>query len=251
MKLILAITRLDAGGMERFCVTLGNTLAAQGRACLVCALHRAAHGASRDWLSPAVDYVELNRPARFAAPALARLCRRNPEAPVLALGVEIAIVLVALKRLGIVRNRIFYRESTAVPAHCSAFWQWLMARFISRTDGLIVPSRQAMTDLQALFPLRQPVALIRNPCAFARPPGSGPAVFPCRRQNMNVLSVGRLEPMKGHERLIRAWPSVRERFSGARLKIAGQGSLFAALNACVASLKLDACVTLKIGRAHV
>jgi glycosyltransferase involved in cell wall biosynthesis len=244
MRLILAITKLDAGGMERFCATLCNTLAAQGRACTVCALHPAAPGAARDWLSPEVSYVELNRPARFAAPALMRLCRTNPHDPVLALGVEICVVLVALKRLGLIRNPVIYRESTAVLAHCTPFWRWMMARFVSHADGLIVQSRQALADLGQLFAVRQPTALIRNPCALLQMASPIGIRLPGSRENLRLLSVGRLEGMKGHERLIRALPGLRRRFPGARLTIIGQGSLAEQLQATIAQLGLQEYVDL-------
>jgi len=221
-RLILVITKLDAGGMERFCATLCNTLAAQGRACTVCALHPAAPGGSRAWLTTAVQYVELNRPARWAAPALMRLCRQFPRDPVLALGVEICVVLVALKRLGLIRNPVVYRESTAVLAHCTPFWRWMMARFVSRADGLIVQSRQGLTDLNRVFPVRQPTCLIRNPCALLQT--AKPVRLPGSRENLRLLSIGRLEAMKGHERLIRALPDLLKRFPGARMTLAGEGS---------------------------
>jgi glycosyltransferase involved in cell wall biosynthesis len=238
MQPVVLITALDAGGMERFCATLCNTLAQQGRACRLCALHPAAPGGSRAWLSNAVDYIELNRPARFAARRLVRLCRECPDEPVLAFGLEICAVLVALKRLGLIRNPVVYRESTAVLSHCSPFWQWIITRFVARTDGLIVQSRQALADLGQLFDVKQPVRLIRNPCAL---PGADTMIgcrVPASREALELLSVGRLEEMKGHDRLIRAMPELRRRFPAIRLTIAGQGSLAQRLHATVAQLGL-------------
>jgi glycosyltransferase involved in cell wall biosynthesis len=204
---------------------VGNTFADQGRPCTVCALYPAAHEGSRAWLSDTVDYVELNRPARFAAWKLVRLCRQYPDDPVLALGVEICAVLVVLKRLGLIRNPVLYRESTAVLAHSTPFWKWVIRRLVSRADGLIVQSRQALADLGQLFDVRQPVKLIRNPCAFLDTGDVGGCRLPPAGRPLRLLSVGRLDGMKGHERLLESMPGLLRRFPGTRLAIAGKGAL--------------------------
>ena len=217
--------------MERFCSTLCNALVKQERACTVCSLYPAEEGTSRAWLSPAVEYIELHRQARFAAGGLMRLCRKYPDDPVLALGVEICAVLVVLKRLGLIRNPVVYRESTAVLAHCSRFWQWVIRRFVSRADGLIVQSRRALADLGQLFEVRQPVRLIRNPCAMAGLTEVRGCRLPPAGKPLRLLSVGRLDGMKGHERLIDAMPGLRRRFPGVRLTLAGKGHLAESLRA--------------------
>ena len=242
MHPLLLITKLDAGGMERFCATLCNTFAEQGRACTVCALYSAAHEGSRAWLSNTVDYVELNRPARFAAPALLRLCRKYPDDPVLALGVEICAVLVVLKRLRLIRNPVLYRESTAVLAHSTPFWKWVIRRLVSRSDGLIVQSRQALSDLGQIFDVRQPVTLVRNPCAFLNRGEAGGFHLPPVGRPLRLLSVGRLDGMKGHERLLDAMPGLLRRFPGVRLTIAGKGALEEPLKEKARQLGLQDCV---------
>jgi len=243
MRLLLVITRLDGGGMERFCATLCNTFAEQGRECTLCALYPSAPGGSREWVLAAVGYVELNRPARYAAPALMRLCRSRPGDPVLALGVEICAVLVTLKRLGLIRNPVLYRESTAVLAHCTPFWKWVIRRFVSGADGLIVQSRQALADLGQLFEVRQPVRLIRNPCALLNLGDAGGCSLPPAGRPLRLLSVGRLDGMKGHERLLDAVPGLLCRFPGIRLSIAGKGALGEQLKEKAGKLGLQDCVT--------
>lgn len=242
MRPILIITKLDGGGMERFCTTLCNALAEQGRECSVCALYPAEEGTSREWLSSKVEYRELNRSARFAAPALMRLCRKHPTDPVLALGVEICAVLVVLKRLGLIRNSIIYRESTAVLAHSTPFWKWIIKSFVAGADGLIVQSRQALIDLGQLFKVRQPVSLIRNPCAFMERGDRGGCRLLPTGKPLRFLSVGRLDGMKGHARLLDAMPGLLRRFPGIRLTIAGKGSLEDSLKAKVRDLELQDCV---------
>lgn len=244
MHPLLTITKLDAGGMERFGVTVCNAWAVQGRGCTVCALHPAAPGASREWLSPDVAYVELHRPARFAAPALMRMCRKHPDDPVLAVSLEIAAVLLALKRLSLIRNPVVYRESTAVLAHHRGGWRWIVGWVASRADGLIVQSRQALAELRQLGSIRGAVRVIRNPYGLPCTSEAPVCRRPVPREGLHLLSVGRLEPMKGHERLIRAMPALRHRFPGVRLSIAGQGSQSDRLQGRIRQLGLEDCVSL-------
>jgi glycosyltransferase involved in cell wall biosynthesis len=228
--------------MERFCATLCNALVGQGRPCTLVAMHPAAAEGGHDWLDKAVDYVELNRPARYTARKLARLCRANPDDPVLALGVEICAVLVVLKRVGLIRNPVVYRESTAVLAHSTRFWKWVIRRFVSGADGLIVQSRQALADLGQLFEVRQPVGLIRNPCALLGLGDAGGCRLPSAGQPLRLLSVGRLDGMKGHERLLDAMPGLLRRFPGVRLCIAGKGALEEQLKEKSRKMGLQDCV---------
>lgn len=154
------------------------------------------------------------------------------------------MLLCLLKRLRLIRNPVVYRESTAVLSHCTWFWKRAIGLLIRHADGLIVQSPQTLADLAALFPVRQPVAVVRNPCDFAgRPPSSafssrsGTAGDPLR-----LLVIGRLEPMKGHARLLRALASAG--MPPWRLTIAGDGSLAASLQAEVAALGLASQVEL-------
>lgn len=237
--LIFVLTRLDAGGIERFCVTTANAWVAKGWRCTVTALYPARSDKSLKMLASAVTYRELRRPAKLAALKLRELCKSYPQAKILALGAEIGVVLAALKSLKQIGNAVFYRESTDLFSYYSKFWLKLIRWMTSRIDGVFAQSNQAIADLQRLSPKlpKERIHLLRNGCDFT--------LRQCARQNgaksgrdnsaLQVLCVGRLEAMKGHARLLSAWPLVIERYKNARLLIAGEGSLLQALEKEVAA----------------
>jgi glycosyltransferase involved in cell wall biosynthesis len=226
MHLTLIITRMDTGGMERFAANVCNALRARGNAVRLCSLHRSPAEGGRRWLNPEVPFVELGAPARFAAGKIRRFCREHPDDPVLALGAEIVVLLVLLKSLGLIRNPILYRESTAPGQHYSRCWRWMIRHFVSRADALLLQSRQALVDLETIFPVHQPTLLLRNPCAYLlEPPGREYEACSSGEQAPHVLVVGRMDHMKGHKRLLSAFPALLQAWPDIRLTLVGTGVL--------------------------
>jgi glycosyltransferase involved in cell wall biosynthesis len=238
---VLFITKLDAGGMERVCVALCNALARQGRDFLLYVSH--AGGAMSGDVSEPARVCVAGRAARWAAPGLVRLCRRHAGSPLLIFSAEIGVVLMLLKRLRLISNPIIYRESTSVLSHCGAFWRWAIGRLVEGADGVIVQSPETLKDLQALASVRAPVEVVRNPCAWADDPLDD-AFCPVPRAAgpLRLLIVGRLEPMKGHLRLLRALCRAGE--AEWRLTVAGGGSLEPEIRQQVAALGLESRVEL-------
>ena len=78
-------------------------------------------------------------------------------------------------------------------------------------------------------------------------PGGAPVRGDGSRQSHRLLSVGRLEPQKGFDVLLRAMAIVRGRVPEARLSIAGEGGERAALEDLIDTLGLEENVTL-LGR---
>jgi len=71
------------------------------------------------------------------------------------------------------------------------------------------------------------------------------------RDAINVVAIGRLEPVKGFPNLVRAWAELAERSPRAHLTIFGEGSQRKELEELIASLKLDARVALAGFRADL
>jgi glycosyltransferase involved in cell wall biosynthesis len=81
--------------------------------------------------------------------------------------------------------------------------------------------------------------LIHNPVDFPNLQVA-PSTFYQRR----VISVGRLEPVKGHDTLIEAWSLLKQKGIDARLDIFGEGSLRTALEAQIVDRRLEDSVSL-------
>jgi glycosyltransferase involved in cell wall biosynthesis len=101
----------------------------------------------------------------------------------------------------------------------------LIRRFISRTDGLLLQSHQALTDLETIFPVRQPTLLLRNPCAYLLEPPHRDRAACSGSQTLHLLVVGRMDHMKGHKRLLSAFPALLKRLPDTRLTLVGTGIL--------------------------
>lgn len=239
--LTLIITRMDGGGMERFAATLCNTLLAQGRGVSLVSMHVSPEEGGKCWLDPRLSYRELGLPARRAAVALRRLCAEHPNQPVLALGSEIAWVLLGLKALGMISNPLCYRESTAmlrhIPNRILRFHRFLLAH----VDGLVAQTQAGLADAEALVRLRGARLVLPNPCPRVQSVKREP-VATSGEDELNVFVIGRLESVKGQERVIRAIPGLRSRFPGLRLHLVGRGSCEARLRELCAELDVSGSV---------
>ncbi len=65
-----------------------------------------------------------------------------------------------------------------------------------------------------------------------------------RNRDRTVLSVGRLHPVKGYDRLIRLFAKIHEQFPAWKLVIVGSGEEQGRLEKCISEFALEGCVTL-------
>jgi glycosyltransferase involved in cell wall biosynthesis len=97
------------------------------------------------------------------------------------------------------------------------FWHLLQGPAIRCTGCYHATSRQEYEDIRA-YGLTQPVAIIPNGIDLPEPHGDRTRVDSADRV---VLSLGRIHPKKGLERLVRAWAKVEAAHPGWRLRIIG------------------------------
>jgi len=93
--------------------------------------------------------------------------------------------------------------------------------FLSQSDGVVVPSSAPLPMLDRLIPditasILPPAVDLTQWRAAAQPRENGP---------LSVVFLGRLEPRKGVDLLLKAWPSVSASLPDATLTIAGDGAL--------------------------
>ncbi|MFC3205341.1 glycosyltransferase [Aquamicrobium soli] len=118
-----------------------------------------------------------------------------------------------------------------------AFWTLLQGRAARRVTCFHATAMQEYDDIRA-FGLTQPVAVIPNGVDLPML-----AADSSREENSSpfVLSLGRVHPKKGLDRLIRAWALVEPEFQEWRLKIVGPSEIghAEALKKLVRELNLD------------
>jgi glycosyltransferase involved in cell wall biosynthesis len=120
-------------------------------------------------------------------------------------------------------------------------WRDLLPDFLGRADAVTVVS-QNLAERVLSYPGVDParVHVIPNgiDCGFWSPGGGGPPVPPM------AVAVGRLEPVKGFDLLLRAFAAVRGAVPDARLCIVGDGRLAGELTAQAGALGLGGAVEL-------
>lgn len=215
---LVFITKLNLGGIERFCTTLCNEWSRQGRRFLLYVSYDG--GEMRHVIQAQEDVVVANIPARYAIWTLLRLCRKHPNSPLLVLNAEIGVVLLIARFLHAINNGIIFRESTAIFSHCSWWWQQVYRLIISRADGFVAQSPQGVSNLHKLVPTKKRTKIIYTPCGFIVSE-SPKAFMPRTGQGVHLLILGRLAPMKGHVRLLNALN--RANVAHWHLTIAGDG----------------------------
>lgn len=125
--------------------------------------------------------------------------------------------------------RVFHLH-TPFPSVLPQAWADYLIDNLSRYDAVVVSTRRYAENLRAAG-LTVPLHVIRpfiDPADY-RPPTKGDVAalreqFRVAESDRVVLNVGRMDPMKGQDRLIRAMPKVLERVPDARLVLVGNGS---------------------------
>jgi len=119
--------------------------------------------------------------------------------------------------------------------------QTVLSPLVGRASQLIgVSEYEAATFSRNMRLDRRRFTVVPNGAAL--PPPSGGAV---RTDGHLVVSLGRLERYKGHQRVIAAFPELIRRVPDARLKIIGSGPYEPALRRLIGELDLDRCVTIE------
>ncbi len=171
------------------------------------------------------------------------------------------------RQVEILHSHLFYGSLFAspigwlsrVPAiletpHLRESWRkgWLKSRFtVDRLVGRFVDYYIAVSEANARYlekvkgvPARK-IVVIRNGCDLSRFGLASTAPIRLKRElgfgetDPVVLVVGRLEPQKGHQVLLDAFPAVRRQFPAARLVCLGEGSLRRKLEAKARALGLE------------
>ena len=117
------------------------------------------------------------------------------------------------------------------------FWHLLQGPAIRHAACYHATSQQEYEDIRA-YGLTQPVAIIPNGIDLLQPHGNPTSTDAADRI---VLSLGRIHPKKGLDRLVRAWAKVEVAHPGWRLRIVGPAELGhdVELRALAASLNLN------------
>lgn len=144
---------------------------------------------------------------------------------------------------------IFYVHGEEITTHDGSLFDAWRGKFLAYADAIVTVStftRNAMIRLMGIDPAK--ITVILNGVNLDRfqvriPPPDVAAHYGVAGRRV-VLSVGRLVPRKGMDRLVEAMPLVLRECPDAHLLVAGEGPLRATLNDLIRTHGLEARVTL-------
>ena len=228
MRLTLVIWSLASGGAERVLSRMANHWAARGRAVTLLVFD----GSEPPFfdLHPAVRYrpidLTMSRKSVRGLTKLLRILRgaireSAPRVVISFMDHTNVLVLLATRGLGL---PVVVCEQIS-PAHYAIGRHWNVLRRWTYpwATRLVVLHRDVLQYFAA--PVRRRSRVVPNPVAAPPPPGAAP---PGRRPH-TVVAMGRLDPQKGFDVLLRAFADVAPECPEWRLVIWGEGGLRGAL----------------------
>jgi len=236
----IIVPHLDPGGTSRDAVEWANRFVSYGLRVPVLALRTG--GLFRLRLHESVPFESLRLGGTFVGlPRLLRRLRSSPGAFVLTNCASSACAVVLYKWLGLFKGRLVFVESVN-PAQVlrsnrkAAFAYQLIHR---NADAMVHISKFGHDYARLLGMPNGRSHYIPNIVTVGN--SKRKIVTPAR---MRLLAVGRLDVVKGYDRLIQAMPSVIRAFPGASLRICGDGDQKQHLQALIESLGLASRVEL-------
>lgn len=197
VKPVILITKMDGGGMETFCL---NLLRAWGENGIDATLYTSYLGGAREQeISPDIEHVSWNLRARKSFWKLAQWLNSRPEDPCLALSQELAVILLVLKKFRLIRNRIYFRESTDVKHHYGRLFKRIMRWLWPSLDGIVEQSRTGLNETLGICNGRLPKSLVvRN----IQSQVNGDMRFSVQGECRRLACIGSFKPMKGQHFLV-------------------------------------------------
>lgn len=149
----------------------------------------------------------------------------------------------AAKRLRLFPAPVIYREASSPSANIKPVLRWGYRFLVGKATRVIAQNGEAQAELRSLGVPLNSITVIPNPCPALTPP-SPRDDQPLQRDATVLLSVGRLAPEKGIDRLIRAFRAYLRINPKARLVILGDGPERKKLESLVEDLGLRKAVNL-------
>ena len=159
---------------------------------------------------------------------------------------KIDVVHAHHRRLAMLANALQVLSDVPVIYTGHNCFRWSSAFWLLAPSNLTGVSSSVSSYLKHATRARR-VDTIWNPYPFQPFPADSAA----SEEQRTVLSIGRLEPVKGHSHLIQAWHLLKNRGIRTRLRIIGEGKLRVSLEESVRQAGLDDLVTFENYRSDI
>lgn len=241
MKVLILTPELRIGGTCRDAVEWANRFASAGDEVVLLAQSAEGEGVAR--LRPEVRREGLGGGRAVASSlALLRFLRSHPSAAILANAGTLAGLAILFRRLGLIGNRIVFVDpfnpADSLRRGCKT--AQIYRRLLWQADAFVHLSGFAERVHLALGLAPARSHLIPN-ISTTRPSPMSPRPL---GSPLRLVAVGRLDKIKGFDRLILAFRGVVARHPGATLRLVGEGYDRPRLEALIREQRLEASVTL-------
>jgi GalNAc-alpha-(1->4)-GalNAc-alpha-(1->3)-diNAcBac-PP-undecaprenol alpha-1,4-N-acetyl-D-galactosaminyltransferase len=223
MRMTLVISTLCSGGAERVMSTLANSWCAMGREVTILTTHDAGHAPDYA-LAPDVNIVSvdpgcggLKRQVEIVKRIRREVKLNHPDVIVSFLNYTNIMVLVGTRGLGV--PLIISERLDPSVINIGLTWSLLRRWTYRWTNILVAQTPTAAKRFESLAPGQ--VRVIPNPVTelTMEPGANDPVSF----DKPTFLAIGRLNPQKGFDVLIKAMTLVREQEPNWQLVILGEG----------------------------
>jgi glycosyltransferase involved in cell wall biosynthesis len=220
MKVLILTPEMRIGGTCRDAVEWANRLVGGGDDVVLVAQSATGEGAHR--LSSSVKLEGLGgRRAILSSGCLLRLLRRYPDRAILANAGTLAGLAVIFRGLGLIKQKIVFVDPFNPADTFRRGWKTaaIYRYLLWHADTFVHLSKFAERIHLGLGLSEEKSSVIPNISSVGTSAASiAPAASPLR-----LVAVGRLDVIKGFDRLIRAFGRVVYRWPGAMLRIVGEG----------------------------
>ena len=235
----IVIESLRGGGAQHVASALANHWSRTGIAVTVVTLLPAGTDFFR--LDPAINRIVVPDPGASSNPLTAivsnivRIARLRAVLKACSAGTIVSFVgsmniLTVLASRGLGKRVIISERNDPARQSLGVIWGWLRKRFYRHADTVVTNSQSAGETLSAYVPVSR-VVWLPNPL---RETGSVSAPLPVTPPFM--LAVGRLNPQKAYDVLLKAFAQVAAALPGWKLAILGDGDLRESLQQLAAGL---------------
>jgi len=230
MKYFFVVPNLDAGGAERVTITIARILRKHGTEVEFLNLG-SENGAMKSWIEPEFKMTSMGCKRVLAAyPKLCSFMKRHKDDRFFSSREHVNLVLLAASRkTGVnVIVRIPNMPDNKLTSGLSGFKMSVVKRFnkilLPKAKVIIAQNAEMRKKLLSFYGLKDElVVAINNPVdkEFVLNSAKG-SINPFNESECNYLAVCNIQPSKGIDVLINAWPNVKKQISNAHMYVLGR-----------------------------
>ena len=261
MKITMFVAHMNVGGAQRVCISLANEFIRLGHDVTIISLNlEKDNDVNTQLLDKNCHLVSLGADRmRYAILPMAKYVRKNKPAFILVFGDEMSIILEKLRKMHIIHLKLVQRvlnnlnislqKEDHVPKIVENYLKKSQVN-LKKMDHLISQCRgMEQMLLDGKFAEKENITTIYNPVSRDVITKTEAIRIPFAKRDQQrtkeIVFVGRIDPQKNLEHLIRAFEILHRQRPNTRLKLVGNGNSRESVKNLIEELKLSESVYLE------